>query len=153
MHMHDGSAAVNHMLHIIVCSYRGVTDGVIGLHSSDEILFLPNEELVSQFSHTKNLVDHDNILILSPNNTWLPSYPHKSTFENYYIIVHLKKMLIFCWQLVHVARSAGISKDFILFVILEYYLINYVKFSAIYVLTTSPLVSDNRVLVWKIDGE
>ena len=29
-------------------------------------------------------------------------------------------------------------------------LINYVKFSAIYVLTTSPLVSDNRVLVRKI---
>ena len=62
-------------------------------------------------------------------------------------------MLIFCWQLVHVARSAGISKDFIFFVILEYYLINYVKFSAIYVLTTSPLVSDNRVLVRNIDGE
>ena len=36
---------------------------------------------------------------------------------------------------------------------MEYYLINYVKFSAIYVLTTSPLVSDNRVLVRKIDGE
>ena len=81
----------------------------MGLHSSDEILFLPNEDLVSQFSHTKYLVDHDNILILSPNNTWLPS-----------------------------------------FVILEYYLINYVKFSAIYVLTTSSLVSDNRVLVRKI---
>ena len=62
-------------------------------------------------------------------------------------------MLIFCWQLVHVARNAEISKDFIFFVILEYYLINYVKFSAIYVLTTSPLVSDNRVLVRKIDGE
>ena len=66
-------------------------------------------------------------------------------------------MLIFCWQLVgpavHVARNAGISKDFICFVILEYYLINYVKFSAIYVLATSPLMSDNRVLVRKIDGE
>ena len=62
-------------------------------------------------------------------------------------------MLIFCWQLVHVARNAGISKDFIFFVILEYYLINYVKFSAIYVLTTSLLVRDNRVLVRKIDGE
>ena len=59
-------------------------------------------------------------------------------------------MLISCWQLVHVARNAGISKDFIFFVILEYYLINYVKFSAIYVLTTSPLVSDNRVFVRKI---
>ena len=58
-------------------------------------------------------------------------------------------MLIFCWQLVHVARNPGISKDLILFVILEYYLINYVKFSAIYVLTTSPLASDNRVLVRK----
>ena len=42
----------------------------------------------------------------------------------------------------------GISKDFICFVILEVF-----KFSAIYVLTTSPLVSDNRVLVRKIDGE
>ena len=64
-------------------------------------------------------------------------------------------MLIFCWQLVHVARNAGISKDLIFFVILEYYLLNYVKFSAIYVLTTSPLVlvSDNRELVRKIDGE
>ena len=56
-------------------------------------------------------------------------------------------MLIFCWQLVHVARNAGISKDFIFFVILEYYLINYVKFSAIYVLC---FMSDNRVLVRKI---
>ena len=64
---------------------------------------------------------------------------------------HLR--LIFCWQLVHVARNPGISKDFIFFVILEYYLINYVKFSDIYVLTTSPLASDNRVLVRKIDGE
>ena len=59
--------------------------------SSDEILFFPNEDLVSQFSHKKYLVDHDNILLLSPNNTWLPSYPHKSTFENYYIIAHLEK--------------------------------------------------------------
>ena len=33
-------------------------DGVMGLHSSDEILLLPNE---GQY-----LVDHDNILILSP---------------------------------------------------------------------------------------
>ena len=87
----------------------------------------------------------DNILILSPNNTWLPSYPHKSTFELLYYR-SFGKMLIFCWQLVHVARNAGISKDVIFFVILDYYLINYVKFSAIYVLTTSPLVSDNRVL-------
>ena len=62
-------------------------------------------------------------------------------------------MLIFYWQLVHVARNAGISKDFIFVVISEYYLINYVKFSDIYVLTTSPLVSDNRVFVRKIDGE
>ena len=62
-------------------------------------------------------------------------------------------MLIFGWQLVHVARNPGISKDLICFVIFEYYLINYVKFSAIYVLTTSPLASDNRVLVRKIDGE
>ena len=53
----------------------------------------------------------------------------------------------------YVARNPGISKDFILFVILEYYLISYVKFSAIYVVTTSPLASDNRVLVRKIDGE
>ena len=60
----------------------------------------------------------------------------------------IKKKLIFCWQLV--ARNAGIAKDFILSVILEYYLINYVKFSAIYVLTTSPFVSDNRVLLRKI---
>ena len=56
------------------------------------------------------------ILILSPNNTWWPSYPHKSTFENYYIILLLcyrsfGKMLIFCWQLVHVARNPGISND------------------------------------------
>ena len=62
-------------------------------------------------------------------------------------------MLIFCWQLVHVARNPGISIFYFFFVILEYYLINYVKFSAIYVLTTSPLASDNRVLVRKIDGE
>ena len=64
-----------------------------------------------------------------------------------------EKMLIFFWQLVHAARNAEISKDFIFFVILEYYLINYVKVSAIYVLTTLPLVSDNRVFVRKIDGE
>ena len=52
-----------------------------------------------------------------------------------------------CARHYNAARNAGISKDFIFFVILEYYLINYVKFSAIYVLTTSPLASDNRVLV------
>ena len=70
-----------------------------------------------------------------------------------YICVDIIPHLTTSWQLVHVARNPGISKDFIFFVILEYYLINYVKFSAIYVLTTSPLASDNRVLVRKIDGE
>ena len=32
--------------HKIAFEIKGVTDGVMGLHSSDEILFLPNEELV-----------------------------------------------------------------------------------------------------------
>ena len=59
-------------------------------------------------------------------------------FDIYEWSLYLKKMLIFCWQLV--ARNAGISKDLICFVILEYYLINYVKFSPMHVLTTSPLV-------------
>ena len=43
----------------------GVTDVVMGLYSSDEIILLPND-LVNQFSHNKYLVDHDNIIILSP---------------------------------------------------------------------------------------
>ena len=56
--MHDGSAAVLSQSHATYnCMQlegpRGVTDGMMGLHSSDEILFLPNEELVSHFSHTK----------------------------------------------------------------------------------------------------
>ena len=71
----------------------------------------------------------------------------------YVIHFSLNSYHAYTYTLVHVARNAGISKDFIFFVILEYYLINYVKFSAIYVLTTSLLVSDNRVLVRKIDGE
>ena len=79
----------------------------------------------------------------------LPGYPVTHIWNLLYYRL-FGKMLISCWQLVHVARNAGISKDFIFFVILEYYLINYVKFSAIYVLTTSPLVSDNRVFVRKI---
>ena len=45
--------------------------------------------------------------------------------------------------------TLGYQKILFFLVISEYYLINDVKFSAIYVLTTSPLVSDNRVLVRK----
>ena len=111
-HAYDGSVAVlnqSHATYNCMQLEESLHDGVMGLHSSDEILFLPNEDLVSQIRHKKYLVDHDNILILSPNNTWLPSYPHNSTFGNYFYR-SFGKMLIFCWQLVHVARNAGISK-------------------------------------------
>ena len=54
----------------------------MGLYSSDEILLLPNEDLVSQFSH-KNIqlimttflysyVDHDNILIFCKQISKIP---------------------------------------------------------------------------------
>ena len=47
-HAYDGSAAVLGQSHATY-NYRqlSLTDGVMGLHSSDEILFLPNEDLVS----------------------------------------------------------------------------------------------------------
>ena len=89
----------------------------------------------------------------------IPGYPVTHTSQHLKIII---LSLTCIWKNANIllatgtcslARNAGISKDFIFFVILEYYLINYVKFSAIYVLTTSLLVSDNRVLVRKIDGE
>ena len=87
---------------------------------------------------------------------YFPGYPVTHTSQHLKIIILSliwKNANILLATGTYVARSAGISKDFIFFVILEYYLINYVKFSAIYVLTTSPLVSDNRVLVRKIEGE
>ena len=59
-HAYGGSAAVLSQSHATYNSMQleeslMVPDGVMGLHSSDEILFLPNEDLVSQFSHTQNI--------------------------------------------------------------------------------------------------
>ena len=65
-HAYDGSAAVLSQSHATYnCRQLSLTDCVMGLHLSDEIIFLPNEDLVSQFNHTISS-DHDNILILSP---------------------------------------------------------------------------------------
>ena len=56
-HAYGGSAAVLSQSHATY-NYMQLEESlmcVMGLHSSDEILFLPNEDLVSQFSHTQNI--------------------------------------------------------------------------------------------------
>ena len=53
-HAYGGSAAVLSQSHATYNAMQ-LEESVMGLHSSDEILFLPNEDLVSQFSHTKNI--------------------------------------------------------------------------------------------------
>ena len=47
--MHDGSAAVlsqSHATYNCMQLEESLSDGVMELHSSDEILFFPNEDLV-----------------------------------------------------------------------------------------------------------
>ena len=80
-HAYDGSAAVLSQSHATYnCMQLDETLMVWwdGTHLM-RFYYFPTKTWLASLATQKYLVDHDNILILSPNNTWLPSYQHKST--------------------------------------------------------------------------
>ena len=91
-HMHDGSAAVLSQSHATYNCMQLEESLMVWWDCTHLMIFYscPTKTWLASLA-TKYLVDHDNILILSPNDTWLASYPHKSTFKNYYIIAYLEK--------------------------------------------------------------